>query len=200
MGVQVALIRPGATLYDEQQRLQGSLDLPLTARGERESLALAESLGSIGLSALYHGPGESLSRTAEEIARVAGLRPRLLDELRNLDQGLWQGLQLEEIKRRNPKLFRQWLEEPQTICPPQGETIIDALVRVKTGLKPLWKKHKDQLIGLVVGEPLAQIVASYLRGRERPQLDENLRTGCFERIEVAPAVERNGFAFRTAAQ
>ena len=72
-------------------------------------------------------------RTAEIIGKALGLRPKRIDELRNLDQGLWQGLQIDEIKRRNTKLFRQWIEDPRTICPPQGETIEDALERVKTG-------------------------------------------------------------------
>ena len=53
--------------------------------------------------ALYCGPGESVVRTAEIVGKALGLRPRRIDDLRNLDQGLWQGLQIEEIKRRNTK-------------------------------------------------------------------------------------------------
>jgi broad specificity phosphatase PhoE len=196
MTLQVALIRPGATLYDEQQRLQGSLDLPLTRRGEEEVASLAERLLPTGITAIYFGPGDSLQRTAEAIGRAVGVRPKVIDDLRNLDQGLWQGLQFEEIRRRNLKLFRQWLDDPLTICPPQGETVAEALTRVRSALKPLWKRHKQQLIGLVVGEPLAQIVSAYLRGRVRPQLEDAMRTGCYERIDVAPEVLRNGQSTR----
>ena len=77
--VQVTLIRPGATLYDEQNRVQGILDIPLSDRGRAEAARLAESLAatqdSAPLSALYCGPGESVIRTAEIVGKALGLRP-----------------------------------------------------------------------------------------------------------------------------
>ncbi len=181
---QVVLIRPGATVYDEQDRVQGVLDLPLSERGKIEVERLAERLSAASLSVVYCGPGESVVRTADAVARAFGLRPKRIDDLRNLDQGLWQGLQLDEIKRRNLKVFRQWQDDPRTICPPQGETVEDAMDRIKTALRPLLRRHRDETIGLVVGEPLAQLIACYLRGNPRVQLDDDVATGDFERIDV----------------
>jgi broad specificity phosphatase PhoE len=194
---QVVLIRPGATAYDEQNRVQGILDIPLSDRGRAEVAQLAERLATPApsanaLTALYCGPGESVVRTAEIIGKALGLRPRRIDDLRNLDQGLWQGLQLDEIKRRNLKVFRQWLDDPVTVCPPQGETIASALERIKTALRPLIRRHHDEAIGLVVGEPIAQLIACHLRRLPRVQLDDHVPTGGFERIEVTPDLRRNG--------
>ena len=119
---QVVLIRPGATVYDEQNRVQGVLDIPLSDRGRAEVARLAAdlpaTLDGLTLAALYCGPGESVVRTAEAVGKALGLRPKRIDDLRNLDQGLWQGLQIDEIKRRNLRVFRQWLDDPLTVCPP----------------------------------------------------------------------------------
>jgi broad specificity phosphatase PhoE len=195
---QVLLIRPGATLYDEQNRVQGILDIPLNERGRVEAARLGESLatGPVGtpLSALYCGPGDSVVRTAEIVGKALGLRPRRIDDLRNLDQGLWQGLQIEEIKRRNTKLFRQWIEDPMTICPPQGETVEEAMERVKAALKPLIRRHHEESFGLVVGEPLARLISCFLRGAARPQLDEQLPCCGLERIDVPRELPANGFS------
>ncbi len=196
---QVLLIRPGATLYDEQNRVQGILDIPLTERGRAEATclanALAENQDGTALAALYCGPGESVIRTAEIIGKALGLRPRRIDELRNLDQGLWQGLQIDEIKRRNTKLFRQWIDDPRTVCPPQGETIEDAMERVRTALKPLIRRHQDgEFFGLIVGEPLARLVSCYLRRALRPQLDEQLPCCGWERLEVPAELLVNGLS------
>lgn len=192
MSLQVVLIRPGATVYDEQNRVQGILDIPLSERGLAEAAGLASRLADADLTALYCGTGESVVRTAEIVGRGLGLRPRRLEELRNLDQGLWQGLQLDEIKRRNLKLFRQWLDDPRTICPPQGETVEAAMERIKAALKPLMRRHREETIGLVVGEPLAQLLACFLRRDGRLQLVDSAPTGDFERIAVDADAARNG--------
>jgi broad specificity phosphatase PhoE len=193
---EVLLIRPGATIYDEQNRLQGILDIPLSERGQNEVTRmvpkLARSLVGTPLSALYCGPAENVIRTAEIVGKALGIRPKRLDEFRNVDQGLWQGLQIDEIKRRNTKLFRQWVDEPETICPPQGETVENAMVRIKTAIRPLLKRHHDEAIGLVVGEPLVRMVACYLKCEPFVQLDDQWSSTGFELIEIAPSFLRNG--------
>jgi broad specificity phosphatase PhoE len=195
---QLILIRPGATLYDEQNRVQGVLDIPLSEQGRGDAAQMAQSLlrslGGSSLAALYCGPGESVIRTAEIVGKVLGVRPRRIDEFRNLDHGLWQGLQIDEIKRRNTKLFRQWIDDPETICPPQGETVERAMERVKAAFRPLLKRHQDEAIGLVVGEPLARLVACYLRGEPRVHLDAQWSCCDFEWIKIAPVLLKNGTA------
>lgn len=192
----VVLIRPGATTYDEQNRVQGVLDLPLSERGRAEVAHLVEKLSlspeCASLGALYCGPGENVVRTAECVGRVLGIRPRRIDELRNLDQGLWQGLQIDEIKRRNTRVFRQWIEDPRTICPPNGETVENAMERIRSVLRPMLRRHQGESIGLVLGEPLARFVSCYLRREPRLQLDEFHPPCGYERIEVTPEQSRGG--------
>lgn len=193
---QVVLIRPGATVYDEQNRVQGILDVPLSERGRGDvalmAVDLARLMDAAPLRALYCGPGESVVRTAEIVGRTLALKPKRVDDLRNLDHGLWQGLQIDEIKRRNAKLFRQWIDDPETICPPRGETVECARERIKSALKPLIRRHEGEPIGVVVGEPLARLVACYLKCQARVQLDEIPLGAGFETIAIAAPFLRNG--------
>ena len=73
---QVVLIRPGATVYDEEGRVQGVLDIPLSDRGQAEVVRLADRLATTPFAALYCGPGESVLRTAEAVGRNIGIRPQ----------------------------------------------------------------------------------------------------------------------------
>jgi broad specificity phosphatase PhoE len=193
---QVVLIRPGATVYDEQNRVQGVLDIPLSERGRAEvarlAAALPDTLDGIVLTAIYCGPGESVVRTAEAVGKSLGLRPKRVDELRNLDHGLWQGLQVDEIRRRNNRVFRQWLDDPRTVCPPMGETVGSAMERIKAALKPFIRRHQDEAIALVVADPLARLVACYLKRDPHVQFDDDIATAHLEWIDVTPDVGRNG--------
>ncbi len=196
---QVILIRPGATLYDEQNRVQGILDIPLSERGHgqvvRMAREIAESLGeSVAGRPSTAGRARTRSARPRSSARSWACRPKRINEFRNLDQGLWQGLQIDEIKRRNTRLFRQWIDDPATICPPQGETVERAMERIKAAFRPLLRRHQDEAIGLVVGEPLARLVACYLRCEPRVQLDERWSCCDFEWIKIAPVLLRNGIA------
>ena len=183
---QVVLIRPGATVYDDQNRVQGVLDLPLSDRGRAEIATLAERLVGVELAALYCGPSQSALRTAEAVGKALGLRPKRLDELRNLDQGLWQGLCVEEIRRRHTKVFRQWQDDPFAIQPPQGEDIEHAVGRIVAALKPLVRRHRDDAFGLVACEPIAQMISCHLRREGHVQVEDHVPTGGFERINVPP--------------
>ena len=192
---QVVLIRPGATVYDEQNRVQGVLDLPLSDRGRAEVGQLAERLAgppALELVALYCGPSQSALRTAEVVGRTLGLRPKRIDELRNLNQGLWQGLQIDEIRRRHLRVYRQWMDDPFTVCPPCGEAGEEALERTLAALKPLIRRHRDEAIGLVACEPIAHLIAAQLRRDPRVLFEDQVPTAGFERITVPPEWGRNG--------
>lgn len=181
---QVVLIRPGATCFDEQHRLQGRLDLPLCDRGKFEAHQLAGQLSNFRLAALYRGPGESARQTAEIIGKSLDLRPTPLEPLANLDLGLWQGLEVDEIKRRHLRVFKQWMESPESVCPPLGEPLEAAMERVRQVLRPLVRRHRGEPFGIVVSEPLARLVACHLRQDPEIQLEETPSTGTFELIEV----------------
>ncbi len=160
----VVLIRPGCTDYDEQQRIQGSLDLPLNDRGLLQVNSLVAQLAGSSLEKIYTAPSEPARSTAESIGEALDVSVKEKEGLRNLDQGLWQGLKIEDIRRKFPKVLKQWHDSPETICPPGGEPICEAIDRVRHALeKPLKRKSS---FGVVVSEPLASLIGFVVFGGE----------------------------------
>jgi probable phosphoglycerate mutase len=156
--VQIVLIRPGTSEFDEQGRIQGNLDIPLTEQGQREVQTCIEELKPLGMKIVYSCPGEAAWQTASAIASGLGIKAKQVEGLSNLDHGLWQGMQLEEVRRKQPKVYRQWQEKPATVCPPEGEMICNCRDRAMAALAKLQRKHKGGIIGVVVPEPLASIL------------------------------------------
>lgn len=160
----VVLIHPCCTDFDEQNRVQGRLSLPLNARGEAQLQELAVQLQNAPMEVIYTSRCEPARSTAAALGEALGLTVKEMDDFDNLDQGLWQGLQVEDVRRKHPKVFRQWQEAPETICPPQGETIDEALERIKHAFeKPL---KRGIPFAIVAPDPLAELIASFLTGRK----------------------------------
>jgi broad specificity phosphatase PhoE len=153
-----------------QNRIQGTLDIPLNAKGTEEADQFAERLRPLALQRVFSCRGQSAEETARVIGKKLGIRFRKLDKLENLNQGLWHGLHVEELKRKHPRVYRQWCESPTTVCPPGGETVADAYDRVVQVLKPLLKRHRDEVIGLVALDPLARVIRCYLSERDPAHL------------------------------
>jgi phosphoserine phosphatase len=161
--VRVLLIRPGATEYDQQGRVQGTLDVPLCEDGRQEVEKMVEELRGQPVTALYVSPCQSAAQTAEALGAALNLKVKKVDKLQNVDQGLWQGLLVDDVKAKQPRVYRQWQEQPETVCPPQGETLGLARQRVQAALAKLLKKHKaDGLLAIVSPEPLASVIRNVL--------------------------------------
>ncbi|MEQ8849230.1 histidine phosphatase family protein [Botrimarina sp.] len=182
------LVRPGATEFDQQGRIQGTLDMPLSDDGRRQAAEAAPGVAAQRPAAVYASPCRSAQETAQMIAAQLGQKHKTLDKLKNLDHGLWQGMLVEEVRTKQPKVYRQWQEQPQTICPPGGETIQTARLRVNEALKKLQKKHKEGVIALVAPEPLASVIAAELRqGVVSGLWKASERCGAWEAIPADPA-------------
>lgn len=182
------LIRPGVTEYDQQGRIQGTLDIPLCEDGRRQVEAMIEELRAQPITAIYTSPNQAAAQTAEAIGDALDVKVKSLDTLQNLDHGLWQGLLVTDVKAKQPKVYRQWQEQPETICPPEGETIVDAEERLIAAVTKLTKKYKaDGLVAVVLPEPAASVLRHVLRHDELGDLWKCRNgTAAWETVEFAP--------------
>ena len=158
----IVLIRPGSTDYDVQERIQGSLDIPLNEQGTAEAAQTVELLRDKGIEMVYSPGSQPSLQTAEIIAKALGIKRKKIERLESLDLGLWQGMLVEEVRHKQPKVYRQWQEQPENVCPPDGEMLSQADDRVRTALVKLLKRHKEGVIGLVVPEPLLSLARRFI--------------------------------------
>src|ERR1700677_422181 len=115
----VVLIRPGCTDFDEQNRIQGVLDLPLNHRGHAQVLGLVAQLQGVSLDVVFTAPSEPARSTALAICEQSRTSLKEVDGFHNLHHGLRQGLQVGDIRRKSPKVFKQWQEWPETVSLPE---------------------------------------------------------------------------------
>jgi phosphoserine phosphatase len=183
----IVLVRPGATSFDEQGRIKGCLDIPLSKTGSDQAIKTASELSGLQVDMVYSAPCESAQQTAEIVAKKCRSRMKVVDALRNLDHGLWQGKLIDEVRRQQPKVYRQCQESPENVCPPGGETIEMARSRVRKVLNKWVHKHDAGLVALVVPEPMASVVKEMLGSDEIGDLwQAECDRGQWELVEGEP--------------
>ena len=164
--LQIALIRPGTTDYDVEGRIQGTLDIPLNEQGLADAAQIAEQLRGKGVEVLYAPTSEPARHTAEIVGETLGIKVKKLNKMQNLNHGLWQGMLVDDVQHKQPKVYRQWLEQPENVCPPEGEMLGEAEERVRAAMTKLLKKHKEGFIGICVPEPLLSLVRHFITHEE----------------------------------
>ena len=185
--VKIVLIRPGSTDYDQERRIQGTLDIPLNEQGNAEVARLIDGLRGLHLEAVYAPGCQPALATAKAIADAFEIKLKKLGRMHNLDHGLWQGLLIDEVRLKQPKVYRQWQDRPRNICPPEGEMLDQATERVRAAMSKLLKRHKDGVIGLVVPEPLASLVRCLFNHDELGNLwKATSEHGRWEVLDVEP--------------
>jgi broad specificity phosphatase PhoE len=186
--LRIVLVRPGATDYDGEERIQGALDIPLNRHGLTEVAKAVDQLRDLRIEAIYASNCEAAVQTGEVLAKDLDARFKKLDRMQNINLGLWQGLQVSEVRYKQPKVYRQWQEQPENVCPPEGEMIEQAEQRIAAAMNKILRRHKEGVIGLVVPEPLASLVRQYFKKDELGDLWKALAGhGSWEILDLEPA-------------
>lgn len=185
--LRILLVQPGSTELDDQGRIKGCLDIPLSATGNRQVERTVGEVADLRIDYIYSSPCKSAQQTAQALAQQRRLRLKPLPQLSNLDHGLWQGKLIEEVRQNQPKVYRQWQDNPEQVWPPGGETLVAARHRVRKVLEKLLKKHRTGLVALIIPEPLASVARSLLVRRGLGDLwKSECDHGGWELIEIKP--------------
>ena len=171
--LRIILVRAGSTELDDQGRISGSLDMPLSETGNQEAQETALELDALGIDVIYSARCLAAQQTAQQLSNNGAIRVRVKEPWTNLDHGLWHGKSLEELKETQPKLFRQWNENPESVCPPGGETIESVRNRISASLSKLRRKWKTGTVCIVAPEPLYSIFRSLIQCSELRNLFED---------------------------
>jgi len=150
--------------------VESAAGAPLSEQGCEEILAISGQLVEQHIQAVYAAEGEAERQTAALLAKAMGLKVQTSNDLRELDYGMWQGLTKSEIKRRFPKIYRQWTEAPATVRPPEGETLEQAQKRISSALREIIKRHPDELVLLVLRPVVLALLRCLLEAGETAEL------------------------------
>ncbi len=152
--------RHAESVWNAGGRFQGRLDVGLSDQGVDQAVALGRAFARRRLTAVYASPLRRARETAEIVARERGLAVTIVDELKELSLGTWEGRTLDDVLASEGDAYRRWRDRPYDCPPPEGEHLEDVARRVLPVMEGITSSHADGEEALVVSH--GGVISVYL--------------------------------------
>lgn len=165
MKTRLILLRHGETEANVAQIWQGSLDAPLSPKGEAQVAATARHFQQLAkkypVDRIFISPAGRAQRTAAPLLPLLGSPAQIHDPLREFDLGDWEGRSFTDL-RENEDLWDTWDRDP-TFAPPNGESPATFHRRAVQALTDLVEAHPGQTLlavthGGIIANSLSEIL------------------------------------------
>ena len=137
------LARHGQSVSNAIRRFQGAQDVALSPLGMRQAEALGQAVSRRPIAHVYVSPFERARHTAEIALARLDLPLTVVDDLRELSLGEWEGCTVEEIRTRPGDPYARWVRDPVQCPPPGGEPLADVQARVLRAVERITAAHPN---------------------------------------------------------
>lgn len=148
----------------------------LGEKGQAQAQALAERFAGEDIAYICTSPLERAVETAAPIAARLGTPAEPCDDISEIDFGSWSGLSFEELLG-DPR-WHSWNRNRGTSCPPGGESMQEAQLRIVRALERLRSLHPERSVILVSHSDVIKAALLYHLG---------MPLDAYTRIEISPA-------------
>ena len=145
----IIAIRHGETSWNVDTRIQGHLDIPLSANGRWQAERLASALRDEPLAAIYASDLTRAWETAQYVGRTHGLEVIKESGLRERGFGDFQGKTFAEIEALLPEQSLRWRKRDPEFSPHGGESLVALRSRVISATERLAALHPGEQIAVV---------------------------------------------------
>ncbi|OAB39223.1 hypothetical protein PMSD_04650 [Paenibacillus macquariensis subsp. defensor] len=138
MELELVCIRHGRTQWNKDKRYLGHTDIGILPESLTELLPVKEELKGREFDQVFCSDLKRCKETLEYIYPISLDRVVFDRLLREMDFGDWEGQTYDQLK--DISIYREWLDNPQSVAPPRGESwrdfqqrlnyFMDSLVRV----------------------------------------------------------------------
>ncbi len=152
------LLRHGQTAL--AGKFAGSMDVDLSPAGVEQVLSLRQVLARERFERVFCSPMGRCRQTA----RLLNLDVEVcfVEDLREIDFGLWEGMEFTQIERDDPAGVRRWIDDPAGFCFPEGECRADFIYRVERFKTQLQELDLDKALVICHGGVIRHLICSYL--------------------------------------
>ena len=160
------LMRHAETLWNQEKKIQGQNDSPLTINGKNQADRWGLILKSYSWDRIL---ASDTGRAVETAKRVNATLKILLvtdSRLREQDWGDWVGKTISQIKAEQPSILAEQETAGWNFCPPGGEDRKSVLARSRQALQEAAAKWPGENLLVVTHEGVIKGLVYHLSGRK----------------------------------
>ena len=103
------LIRHGYSSGNKERRFSGQIDLPLSEQGVQQAASVCDYIEkNYKVDAVYSSDLVRAVDTVQPLADSLGLPIQIYPELREINEGVWQGQLMTEVEANEPEAFKAY--------------------------------------------------------------------------------------------
>lgn len=182
-------VRHGETEWNVKNRIQGKTDIPLNGTGIHQAKTLAQMLmekksrGEFQIARTYTSPQLRAVKTAELAAEALGVKCLLLDGLREMDLGEWEGSNWGTIENTYGETYERWSKNRRYVHTPEGECYDEVLARTLEALEVILAQETEDVL-VVSHSAVIMLLRCYIAGLPFDEMVRHFKTKNAEVVEI----------------
>lgn len=145
----IYLVRHAEASGNVNETFQGRVDTAVTEKGMRQLDCLAERFRTIPIEALYASPMQRTRATAAAVNRYHQLPVQYMDELMEINGGVWEGKSWADLPGLYPEAYKLWQEQMHLFRIEGGESMQQVFDRMRSTVCAIAAKHPGQTVAVV---------------------------------------------------
>jgi broad specificity phosphatase PhoE len=156
------LIRHGEVEKAYHRVFGGRIDMELSPLGHEQVRALAKFLRAAPPDVLYASPMRRVQQTLAPLAEQTGLKPILMEGLREVDFGAWTGLSWEEVQQKHGVSAFTWLHQLEDGTIERAETVAEFRKRVEVSIDQVLAESSGKTVAVICHGGVIRMLLSIL--------------------------------------
>lgn len=186
--MKIYFVRHGETEWNVKKKIQGKTDIPLNENGVRQAQQLAEELSErredgFHIVRVYTSPQVRAAKTARIVAEAMQVEYKVLEELREMDLGEWEGLNWDVISETYGETYHYWNTHRRYTHTPGGESYDEVLGRTLMALEKILASEREDVV-VVSHSAILMALRCYLKGLPFEEMAKRFKTQNTEVVEI----------------
>ena len=142
----IYMTRHGETKWNKEGKMQGWKNSDLTKKGIENAKRLGERLQTVPIEKIYCSPAGRARETAECIKGKREIDIEVLEDLKEMGFGLWEGMEFEVVKEKYADQHHKLWKSPHLYEPVEGESFNELFTRVRRALDSIVEEGKETVL------------------------------------------------------